>query len=75
MKTDPDRAVMVKVYYQVAPQFVALIDKKPNAKLIYRHMFDHFIVPAVCAIDRGDNAEAMALYCALVEYARVHAHE
>lgn len=75
MMVHPDRRIMVSVYYQVAPQFVRLINKKENAEVIYSRMLSLFIHPALTAIDHGDNAEAMALYCALVEYARVHAHE
>lgn len=75
MRADPDRRLMVSVYYQVAPKFVRLINKKENADAVYSRMLSLFIHPALDAIERGDNAEAMAIYCALLEYARVHAHE
>lgn len=75
MKRDPERESLVAHYYNVAPSYVALIDKRSDAHFVYLNMYTLFIVPAVDAIQNGENAEALALYCALVEYARVKSNE
>jgi hypothetical protein len=74
MTEGTERRALVKLYYAVAPTYVERIDKRPDAKAIYFKMYTHFIRSAVDAIDAGEPDEAFALYCALIEYARVKAN-
>lgn len=75
MQATPERRALVSTYYAVAPGFVTRIRARGDAAMVFDTMRDHFITPAVHAIARGDDADAFALYCALVEYASHKAHE
>lgn len=75
MQATPERRALVAVYYATAPGFVARIHARSDASAVFDTMRDSFILPAVYAIARGDEADAFALYCALVEYARHKASE
>lgn len=75
MMEDADKQTLVKLYYDMAPGYVKKISARSDAWRIYARMYTHFIVPAVDSIESGDNAEALALYVALVSYARSKANE
>lgn len=74
MQETEARRLMVETYYLIAPGYVRAINERPDAHRIYQDMHCDFILPAVNAIGRGDNNEALARYRALVEYARVKAY-
>lgn len=70
MTRTPERKALVKLYYALAPPFVTAIKRRHDSALVFERMLHLFIEPAVHAIARGDDDDAFALYCALVEYAR-----
>lgn len=74
MKKTEQGSLMVETYYLIAPGYVSSINKREDAYDIYFRMYDSFIIPAANAVDMGDDNEALALYRALVEYARVKAY-
>lgn len=75
MSKTPERRALVTLYYALAPQFVRAIKRRRDSALVFERMLHLFIEPAVHAIAQGDDADAFALYCALVEYARHKASE
>lgn len=75
MQENADRKQMVADYYACAPAYVEAINKRDDAPLVYRRMALYMLIPALGCIEAGDNNGALAFYSALVEYARVMAHE
>jgi len=62
MLSSPEKASMVKDYYDKAPAVVASLAKLPNRREIYSQMRQQFILPAVDAAKIGNNALALELY-------------
>lgn len=74
MQETDARRLMVEAYYALAPGYVELINKRDDFNSVYLKMYSYFIWPAAQAAYEGNHNEALALYCALVEYARVKAY-
>lgn len=75
MKSDSDGRAMVAEYYEVAPYIVEKIkrDYPDSWAKIFGSLFDKFILPAVEAIENGDNEKALRLYVALFVVAKTAA--
>lgn len=67
----PEGVALIKQYYALAPQIVAALETKDDKSSIYARLASLFIYPALQAISRGDNNEAMNIYTGMVEFARV----
>jgi len=75
MQATPDRKQMVDDYYACAPGYVEAINARADSRDIYGLMARAFLAPAQLCIENGRDREALAFYSALVEFARVMAHE
>ena len=68
LKDDRKRAD-VAAYYKHAPKIVEALNAKPDAKNVYRQMYETYILPAVEAIKSGDNDKAYKAYVEGVDWA------
>lgn len=75
MSSDAESRAMVAEYYDVAPAIVDKIkrDYPESWNHIFGMLFDKFIIPAVAAIEAGDNEKALQLYVALFVVAKTAA--
>lgn len=62
MHTTPDRRQMVRDYYAMAPMIVNKIDARPDAKQIYSRLKNDYLIPAIAAVDAGQNFDALRIY-------------
>jgi hypothetical protein len=74
MLTDPERAKLVKEYYEKAPGIVEAIKQKPAARVVWRYILHAFLRPAFYKIMRGDMQGALTLYREMFEFAEESAH-
>lgn len=75
MQSEHSGRELVAEYYEVAPGIVEKIkaDYPDNWAHIFGMLFDKFILPAVDAIESGDNEKALQLYVALFVVAKTAA--
>jgi hypothetical protein len=59
---------LVKLYYRMAPEIVRKIDATDKSDAVYQLLRDRFILPAVKAVNEGDNQRAFNIYAAMVRY-------
>jgi hypothetical protein len=59
---------LVNLYYRMAPEIVRKIDAKDSSDAIYKLLRDRFILPAVKAVNEGDNQRAFNIYASMVRY-------
>lgn len=69
MLADDSKRADVAAYYKHAPQIVEAINARPDAKNVYREMYETYILPAVEAIKAGENDKAYKTYVDGVEWA------
>lgn len=69
MLKDDSKRADVAAYYKHAPQIVEAINARPDARNVYREMYETYILPAVDAIKSGDNDKAYEAYVAGVDWA------
>lgn len=69
MLKDDSKRADVAAYYKHAPQIVEALNARPDAKNVYREMYETYILPAVDAIKSGDNDKAYEAYVAGVDWA------
>lgn len=69
--------VLISTYYRIAPGIVADMERAPEKvrRIFYRHLLHRYLIPAVCAIDSGQNFKALEIYARMVAYASRVAHE
>ena len=65
MLADPELSQFVKQYYEEAPAMVARINQFDVASIVYESLYGTYVLPAVTAIESGDNAEAVRIYSAM----------
>jgi hypothetical protein len=71
----PGGQSLINVYYKVAPAALEKIKASENAPDIFRTMRTMFLNPSIEAIKAGDHAQALNLYCALLDYALAAAED
>jgi len=62
----PRGPIDVREYYLSAPAIVMAIENERSSKVIYREIYDTYIVPAITAIDNGDHISAYRIYANMV---------
>jgi hypothetical protein len=62
MQTNEHLRAVVATYYRSAPRIVDRIKQQSNAAKYFDSIYERFIVPAVEAIDRGDELDAFTIY-------------
>ena len=67
LKTRPDGASMVQTYYETAPAIVAEINKRANAKDIYRGIWDEYLSKCLTLIETEQYDTCTDLYRNMVE--------
>lgn len=65
-----ERADEIREYYEMAPKIVEGINKKPDAKRLWKSFFWKDIVPFVKAVDQKQNERAHELYKNLIAKAK-----
>lgn len=63
----PGGKELILQYYEQAPKAVEALAKIPEAPQVYDHLYRHFIVPAVVAIENGNNSAAFDTYTRMLE--------
>lgn len=58
----PQGRALVREYYRIAPQIVRAINAEPQAREIYRSLYDDYIAPGYALLAQGRSDEAKALY-------------
>lgn len=66
MQKTQDRRDEVSEYYRIAPEIVKCIDATTDSALIYRHLCDAYLCPALGAIQSKNYQEAYEIYSAMV---------
>lgn len=66
MQKTQDRRYEVSEYYRIAPEIVKCINATPDSALIYRHLCDAYLCPALGAIQSKNYQEAYKIYSAMV---------
>jgi hypothetical protein len=69
MRKDASMSADIQQYYEIAPQVVEEIDRRPNKKGIYKRMREEYLIPAVEAIKNGDNKAAYEIYRGMLRVA------
>lgn len=62
MLATPAGQELVQNYYDVAPKVVEKLSKREDAKEIYTRLYTTYLQPAVAAVEKGDNYEALRIY-------------
>lgn len=62
MRTLPEGNAMVERYYHIGPKVVASINRHTEAGVIYEHIYQTLIIPALSLIEAGKPSEAMSYY-------------
>lgn len=62
MLATPVGQELVQNYYDVAPKVVEKLSKREDAKEIYTRLYTTYLQPAVVAVEKGDNYEALRIY-------------
>lgn len=62
MLATPVGQELVQNYYDVAPKVVEKLSKREDAKEIYTRLYTTYLQPAVAAVEKGDNYEALRIY-------------
>ncbi len=57
----------IRRYYQAAPRLVEEINALPSPRPVWLALYDNGIMPAVRAIEAGENEKAYIIYRAMVE--------
>ena len=70
-----DNAGKMAAYYDEAPRIVAALDKRPDRKAFYTHVFYQYIRPAVEAIKDNNQDLALGIYAAGVAHCAKAADE
>ena len=74
MRASVAGAADVDIYYAIAPEIVAEIDRRPDRVDCYERIYRRFIAPAVEACDRGDDVTPHRIFgAALLELAETYA--
>lgn len=69
MKATPAGKELVANYYEVAPKVVAKLSSRSDAKEFYADIYNSYLVPAIAAIETGDNYKALSIYRAMSQHA------
>jgi len=70
MHTDPKLKELVEEYYNTAPQIVAAVEGLENAEELYKQVYNKYLVPAVQAIEAGNNEMALDIYTKMYNYVK-----
>jgi hypothetical protein len=73
MRKNKEASKDVAWYYENAPKIVKALDEHPDAKKIYRKMYNRFIMPSYLAIKMGKDEVAYGLYKRGINFARQEA--
>ena len=73
MRKNKEASKDVAWYYENAPKIVKALDTHPDAKKIYRKMYNRFIMPSYLAIKMGKDEVAYGLYKKGINFARQEA--
>jgi hypothetical protein len=73
MRKNKEASKDVAWYYENAPKIVKALDDHPDAKKIYRKMYNRFIMPSYLAIKMGKDEVAYGLYKKGINFARQEA--
>ena len=74
MLADPDRAELVREYYEKAPGIVTALKAKHGVNLVWRYILHAYLRPAYIKIVCADNEGALKLYREMFEFAEETAH-
>ena len=61
-----DGEAIISEYYATAPRIVNAIDRLPNAKEIYRAIWDKYLSPCLAHIKNNEYAQCKSLYMKMV---------
>lgn len=61
-----DGEEIVSEYYNIAPTIVNRINKLPNAKKIYKNVWEKYLKPCIRLIEEDDNFECKKIYTSMV---------
>lgn len=67
LAAQPQGRDLIRAYYTVAPGIVTAIDLTGDADTVYPAIWQTYLLPCLEAIDRGDNAGCLALYCRMLD--------
>ena len=67
LREQPDGEVMIQEYYRTAPEIVKAIDARPDATLIYRDIWDQYLVKCLAQIEAGEYEACTEGYCRMVD--------
>lgn len=67
LSQSPEGLKLIAEYEHVAPHIVKEINGRPDAKKIYKKLYNQHIGPAVIAAKKGDTARTLALYGGMVK--------
>ena len=70
MRKNKESSKDVAWYYENAPKIVKALDEHPDAKKIYRKMYNRFIMPSYLAIKMGKDEVAYGLYKKGINFAK-----
>jgi hypothetical protein len=68
MMADERRRELVRRYYETAPALVAQVDARADRMQVYGQLHSSFILPAVAALEVGDDARAEEVYSSMLEW-------
>jgi len=66
LKEEPDGKALVEEYYKTAPLIVEKINKSPERKKVYKHLWENYLKPCLEAIEKGEYKKVKELYVSMV---------
>lgn len=70
MVTD-ERVARVQEYYRIAPGIVERINRSLDRQSIYNYLRSTFILPAVAAVEAGENKHAETIYTSMMDWIKL----
>lgn len=64
----PGGKKLIDEYYSIAPKIVSKINENPDSKMIYRYIWNEFLVPCLKFIRQGNNLACKGKYIEMIHY-------